>query len=104
MTSTPPTGSREWWADVLGGHAVREEHWSYVEGVDGLPFESIVFQPVPEDKTTKNRIHIDVSTDDLAALVSEGAMPLREKGDDGIGWTVMVDPAGNEFCAFTPDD
>ena len=94
----------EWWAHVLGGTAVREEHWSYVEGVDGLPFESIVFQPVPEDKTTKNRIHIDVSTDDLAALVSEGAMPLREKGDGGIGWTVMVDPAGNEFCAFTPDD
>ena len=94
----------QWWAHVLGGNAVREEHWSYVEGVDGLPFESIVFQPVPEDKTTKNRIHIDVSTDDLAALVSEGAMPLREKGDGGIGWTVMVDPAGNEFCAFTPDD
>lgn len=94
----------EWWAGVLGGHAVREDEWSYVEGIDGSPFESIVFQPVPEDKTAKNRIHIDVSTDDLGALVSEGAMPLREKGDDGIGWTVMVDPAGNEFCAFTPDD
>ena len=63
-----------------------------------------MFQAVPEDKTAKNRIHIDVSTDDLGALVAEGAMPMREKGDDGIGWTVMVDPAGNEFCAFTPDD
>ncbi len=94
----------EWWAGVLGGTVVREERWSYVEGIEGLPFESIVFQPVPEDKTTKNRIHIDVSTDDLGALVAEGAMPMREKGDDGIGWTVMVDPAGNEFCAFTPDD
>jgi hypothetical protein len=92
-----------WWARVLGADVVREEEWSFVEGIDGAPFESIVFQPVPEDKTTKNRIHIDVSTDDLGALVSEGAMPLREKGDDGIGWTVMVDPAGNEFCAFTPD-
>ena len=94
----------QWWAMVLGGTAVREERWSYVDGIEGLPFESIVFQPVPEDKTTKNRIHIDVSTDDLGALVAEGAMPLREKGEDGIGWTVMVDPAGNEFCAFTPDD
>lgn len=92
-----------WWARVLGADVTREEGWSSVEGIDGAPFEAIVFQPVPEDKATKNRIHIDVSTDDLTALVSEGAMPLREKGDDGIGWTVMVDPAGNEFCAFTPD-
>ena len=83
---------------------MRDDEWSSVEGVEGLPCESIVFQPVPEDKTAKNRIHVDVSTDDLAALVAAGAMPLREKGDDGIGWTVMVDPAGNEFCAFTPDD
>jgi hypothetical protein len=94
----------QWWAMVLGGNAVREERWSYVDGLQGLPFESIVFQPVPEDKATKNRIHIDVATDDLAALVAQGAMPSREKGDDGIGWTVMIDPAGNEFCAFTPDD
>lgn len=94
----------QWWAAVLGGRLVREEGWSSVEDIDGAPFESIVFQPVPEDKTAKNRIHIDVVTDDLGALVSEGAMPVREKGDDGIGWTVMVDPAGNEFCAFTPDD
>jgi hypothetical protein len=93
-----------WWAGVLAGTVVRAGGWSSVEGVGGLPFESIVFQAVPEDKTAKNRVHIDVLTDDLGALVAEGAMPMREKGDDGIGWTVMVDPAGNEFCAFTPDD
>ena len=75
-----------------------------VEKIDGLPFESIVFQAVPEEKTAKNRIHIDVSTADLGELVAAGAMPVREKGDGGIRWTVMVDPAGNEFCAFTPDD
>ncbi|MEO7447225.1 MAG: VOC family protein [Humibacillus sp.] len=93
-----------WWAQVLGGEVVREEGWTSVEGIDGLPFESLVFQPVPEDKRAKNRIHIDVTTDDLRALVAEGAMPTREKGDDGIGWTVMVDPAGNEFCAFITDE
>jgi hypothetical protein len=94
----------QWWATVLGGTVVPEDEWCSVEGIAGAPFESVVFQPVPEDKTTKNRIHIDVTTDDLPALVAQGAMPLREKGDDGIGWTVMVDPAGNEFCAFTPED
>ena len=93
----------EWWARVLGGSVEREDEWSSVQGVEGLPCESIVFQPVPEDKTTKNRIHLDVRTDDLAALVGQGAMPLRGKGDSGIAWSIMVDPAGNEFCAFTPD-
>ena len=39
-------------------------------------------------------------TDDLGALVAHGARTLRPKGDDGLRWTVMADPAGNEFCAF----
>jgi hypothetical protein len=92
----------QWWADVLGGRAVRDDGFSHVEEVAGLPFETIVFQPVPEEKTTKNRVHIDVSTDDLGPLVAAGATVARAKGDGGLGWTVMTDPAGNEFCAFTP--
>ena len=91
-----------WWAETLGGTAVRDEGWSHVEGIAGLPCESIVFVPVPEEKTTKNRIHIDVRADAIGPLVAAGATSLREKGDGGLGWTVMADPAGNEFCAFTP--
>jgi hypothetical protein len=34
-------------------------------------------------------------------VVAHGATVLREKGDGGIRWTVLADPAGNEFCAFT---
>lgn len=93
----------EWWADVLGGRAVRDEGFSHVEDVPRLPFESIVFQPVPEDKATKNRIHVDVTVAELGPLVEAGATVARPKGDGGIGWTVMLDPAGNEFCAFTAD-
>jgi hypothetical protein len=93
-----------WWAQLLGGEVEREEEWSSIQGIAGFPFEALVFQPVPEDKTTKNRIHLDVTTDDLDALVAEGAVLTRHKGENGIGWTVMADPAGNEFCAFTPDD
>ena len=61
------------------------------------------FCRVPEPKTAKNRLHIDVTTDDLDALVAHGATVLRAKGDGGIGWTVLADPDGNEFCAFTDD-
>jgi hypothetical protein len=56
---------------------------------------------VPEPKTVKNRVHIDVATDDLDALVAHGATVLRAKGDDGLRWTILADPEGNEFCAFT---
>ena len=57
------------------------------------------------DITTGGRVImlIDVSTDDLAGLVAMGATVVREKGDGGLGWTVLQDPQGNEFCAFTRD-
>jgi hypothetical protein len=89
-----------WWADVLGAALVDDESgYSYVEGIAGAPYESIDFAPVPEPKTVKNRIHLDVTTPDLDALVAAGASVLRPQ-DDEIGWTVLADPAGNEFCAF----
>jgi Glyoxalase-like domain len=90
-----------WWADVLGTDAVDSGRgYAYVEKIPGAPFESIVFCPVPEPKTVKNRIHLDVLTQDLDELVAAGAVVLRAQ-DDEIGWTVLADPDGNEFCAFT---
>ena len=44
-------------------------------------------------------VHLDVTTADLDALVAAGATVLRAQ-DDEIGWTVLADPDGNEFCAF----
>jgi hypothetical protein len=91
-----------WWADVLGARWEHDaEHgWASVEEIPGAPFDSLVFAPVPEPKTLKNRIHWDVDARDIAALTTRGATVLREPDDD-IGWTVLADPEGNEFCAFT---
>jgi catechol 2,3-dioxygenase-like lactoylglutathione lyase family enzyme len=89
-----------WWGDVLGAEVHRGEGYCWLEAVPGAPFEALVFVPVPEPKTVKNRIHLDVSTPDVAALVEAGASVLRPR-DEHIGWTVMADPDGNEFCAFT---
>ena len=89
-----------WWADVLGAeHKDHEEGYSYLEQVPGAPFESLVFVPVPEPKSVKNRIHIDVTTPDLQLLLDAGATMVRPK-DDEIRWNVLADPDGNEFCAF----
>ena len=58
----------------------------------------LVFDNVPEPKTAKNRVHWDVLADP-DELVAAGATLLRPKGGD-IGWHVLADPEGNEFCVF----
>lgn len=90
----------DWWAGVLGAEPQHhEDGYSYLEPVPGAPFESLVFVPVPEPKTVKNRIHIDVTTPDVQLLLDAGARLLRAR-DDEISWNVLADPDGNEFCAF----
>jgi len=91
-----------WWAGVLDAHLVDDERgFSYVDRIPNAPFGSLDFVPVPDPKTVKNRIHLDMTTPDLEALVAAGAEVLRPR-DAEIAWTVMADPDGNEFCAFSP--
>ncbi len=65
-----------------------------------MPIETFDFVPVPEAKTVKNRVHWDV-TGATADLVAAGARIVRAQ-DSEIDWDVLVDPDGNEFCAFAP--
>jgi hypothetical protein len=100
VDTADPARIAAWWAGVLGaGHTDHEEGYSYLEPVPEAPFQSLDFVPVPEPKTVKNRIHIDVTTSDVQLLVDAGARLLRAR-DDEIGWNVLADPDGNEFCAF----
>jgi len=67
------------------------------------PDGSLVFfvQEVPEPKTVKNRMHVDVQLRDQAhfdELIGLGATALSEYD----GWRLMADPEGNEFCAKHP--
>jgi hypothetical protein len=66
----------------------------------------LLFQDVPESKSGKNRLHIDVhgepgGLDKLVARLEElGAIRVREFDQGPVGhWWVMQDPEGNEFCA-----
>ena len=95
-----------WWAERTGATVHRRpgEGFVWLEGAAGLPWQYWVFNPVPEAKTVKNRVHWDVRLvdADVDALVAAGATVLR-RPDDEIRWTVMADPEGNEFCAFAAD-
>jgi hypothetical protein len=101
----PARRQADWWAAVLGATAVHDEAkgYSWIEDIPECPWDYFDFVGVPEPKQAKNRVHVDVATDDLDALVAHGATVLRPKGDDGLRWSVLADPEGNEFCAFTAD-
>ncbi|MCZ0987542.1 VOC family protein [Streptomyces diastatochromogenes] len=64
----------------------------------------LLFQRVPEAKTVKNRLHLDLHpgagrrADEVARLEALGARVLREVKEPAGEWTVMADPEGNEFC------
>jgi hypothetical protein len=90
-----------WWADVFGGRFVEDDGFASVDQIPGAPFDNIAFAPVPEPKTVKNRIHWDVTAESVQPLLDAGAGLFRAH-DDEIGWDVLVDPDGNEFCVFGP--
>lgn len=77
----------------------------YLEaGADGAPL--LVFQPVPDRKTAKNRVHVDIRAtgsqyDEVARLVAIGARVVSDDPDHP--WVVLQDPEGNEFCVLPPD-
>jgi len=61
-----------------------------------------LFVRVPEPKTAKNRLHLDVAAADVEAevvrLVGLGATRVADVDEYGYTWTVLADPEGNEFC------
>jgi Glyoxalase-like domain len=70
----------------------------------------LLFIPVPEEKTIKNRVHFDVAPvdgtrdEEVERLVTLGATIVDDRRKpDGAGWVVMGDPEGNEFCVERSD-
>ncbi|MFT7598801.1 MAG: hypothetical protein ACI8TP_001725 [Acidimicrobiales bacterium] len=62
----------------------------------------IAFAAVPEPRRGKNRVHLDLNTDNreraVAELVVLGAVVIGNRTTGEHTWTVMADPEGNEFC------
>jgi predicted enzyme related to lactoylglutathione lyase len=67
------------------------------------------FQRVPETKTLKNRLHLDVDVGDLEAAIAAvedlgGRVVRRAEPEYGWRFVVVADPEGNEFCLIHPEE
>jgi hypothetical protein len=96
------------WSEVLGYSRHSDDH-PRDPGAVLLPPDGVgpvvLFLQVPEDKSVKNRLHLDVQPTDrtrdeeVARLLELGATQVADhRKPDGAGWVVLADPAGNEFC------
>lgn len=72
--------------------------------LDGGPVR-LDFLTAPERKPGKNRLHLDLRSDDYDAAVAHAlrvGATLADDGYDGGSWQVLRDPEGNEFCILRP--
>jgi predicted enzyme related to lactoylglutathione lyase len=97
------------WAEALGWRRTSDEPDEIVleppagSAEDGV-VPDLLFTPVPEGKTVKNRLHIDLRPDDQAAEVARlealGARRVDVGQTPDVTWVVLADPEGNEFCVL----
>jgi predicted enzyme related to lactoylglutathione lyase len=106
VDSQDPKGIASFWSQVLGWPLVEDPRgycWLSSTGQPDAPAPLLVFVPVPEPKTVKNRLHIDVNpsgadqAEELKRLLALGARQV-DIGQGDVPWIVLADPEGNEFC------
>jgi len=109
IDTSEPRRLAAFWETALGWRRTFEKDDEVVlEPPEGSPEDGIapdlLFLRVPEPKTGKNRLHIDVRPDDQAAEVARleglGARRVDVGQGQDAGWVVMADPDGNEFCVL----
>ena len=111
----PPDGFDSWEAWALANDLPREDWGNYDSRVDpDGAGPRLFFQRVPEPKTAKNRVHLDLDVsggrgtpiedrrrrvaDAVERAVAAGATRVKDYDEAGQHWVVLQDPEGNEFC------
>ena len=103
----------QFWAEALDWRLASEE-----PGVTNIEPKGYVYPDpvavcidvirVPEPKTVKNRVHVDLATTsaahqaDLIARLQGLGATLADVGQGDVPWTCLADPEGNEFDVLTP--
>lgn len=111
----PPDGFDSWEAWAAANDLPREDWDRYASRVDpDGAGPRLFFQRVPEPKTAKNRVHLDLDVsggrsvpiedrrrrvaDAVERAVAAGATRVKDYDEAGQHWVVLQDPEGNEFC------
>ena len=98
-----PATLAEFWRLVLGYEVIdSSDDEVEIKGPDG---PSLLFGRVPEPKTVKNRLHIDVNATDRSQSeeverILELGATHADVGQKDVSWVVLADPEGNEFCVL----
>ena len=97
IDATDATVLAPFWASALGLEV------SYQQGGDGVlagadPEQTVWVNQVPEPRTVKQRVHLDVHAGSVEEIEALGARRLSAEGE--FRWTVMADPEGGELCVF----
>jgi hypothetical protein len=94
----------QWWAQALDWKTLYEDDDEVVISTSDERFPRLLFTPVPEGKTVKNRLHFDFAPDDRDAevdrLIKMGATRIDVGQTGEETWVVLADPEGNEFCVL----
>ena len=110
IDTVDPAQIAPFWCALLG---VRERGWfadDYLMLTTDGGAPPVAFQRVPETKSGKNRLHVDLEVDDLdeafARILALGGSAASEilELPGGYRWRVMADPEGNEFCIVPHDE
>jgi catechol 2,3-dioxygenase-like lactoylglutathione lyase family enzyme len=105
---TDAPGLARFWAEVLGWHVFSDDDPEVLIAPSFPPpgtGPTMLFIPVPEPRTVKNRVHVDVQPlsgtrdEEVARLIALGATLVEDhRAADGTGWVWLADPEGNDFC------
>ena len=102
IDTTDATDLAAWWAEQTGSRVVQDYDGGYlILAGGGLP-ALLAFQKVDDPTPGKNRVHLDLTADDLDTevdrLVGVGATLVGRRGDESFRWVTLADPDGNQFC------
>ena len=113
IDAADPARLAAFWAAALGWEVAAAEPDEVVVAPVGAEYPSLealplVFVPVGDPKTAKNRVHLDLATisdehqaTEIERLLALGAM-RADIGQGEVPWEVLADPEGNEFCVLEP--
>jgi hypothetical protein len=101
--SADPRTHAAFWSAATGYQPIMErDDFVALQAPDKRGVRRLLFFKVPEPKTAKNRVHVDLAAKnpeaEIERLAALGAKKVEYRQGNGTSWTVMLDPEGNEFC------